>query len=153
LFGSPFWGFLSNKFQLTLYSPLAGIFLCLTGFLMLLYIDLSSLTLSIVFFLLGFGSAAQILSYSTVAKFNEKNTIGTAEALVTWLILGLGGMAQPLAGWLIQQRISLLSNESHVFTILIFVLMGTLVISGVLYYKLTRTEISGRNSLNISLVK
>ena len=60
---------------------------------------LSVSDLAILFFLLGFITSAQVLSYPVVAESNPPQYIGAAEGVACILIMS-GGFLQPAFGWL-----------------------------------------------------
>jgi MFS family permease len=62
---------------------------------------LSQLTLSILFFALGFFTSTQVISYPLVAESNAAENTGAATAIASVIIMGGGGVGQVLFGWLI----------------------------------------------------
>lgn len=62
--------------------------------------DLSQITLSVIFFLLGLFTSTQVISYPMVAESNAPETTGAATGVASVIIMGGGGVAQVLFGWL-----------------------------------------------------
>lgn len=64
-------------------------------------INLSQFALSILFFLLGFFTSTQVISYPLIAESNEEQHTGAATGIASILIMGGAGVGQILFGWLI----------------------------------------------------
>ncbi|MGL5743064.1 MAG: MFS transporter [Legionella sp.] len=64
-------------------------------------ITLSQMTLSIIFFALGFFTSTQVISYPLVAESNSAEYTGAATGIASVIIMGGGGVGQILFGWLI----------------------------------------------------
>jgi MFS family permease len=103
IFGSPFFGWLSNFLKSKKIPMYLGSLSCLVLILILLYVpNLNFLLLEIIFFLVGFTSAAQVLGYPLIEQNNPKHLTGTALGLASLLIMGMGyGVSLPFVGWLI----------------------------------------------------
>lgn len=71
-----------------------------------LFLDLtlSQTTLSIIFFALGLFTSTQVISYPLVAESNQAENTGAATGIASVLIMGGGGVAQVLFGWLMAQH-------------------------------------------------
>lgn len=67
-----------------------------------LFLDmtLSQLTLSIIFFALGFFTSTQVITYPLVAESNSSENTGAATGVASVIIMGGGGVGQVLYGWL-----------------------------------------------------
>ena len=63
-------------------------------------IALSQMTLSIIFFALGFFTSTQVISYPLVAESNHAENTGAATGIASVIIMGGGGVGQVLFGWL-----------------------------------------------------
>lgn len=64
-------------------------------------IALSQMTLSVLFFALGLFTSTQVISYPMVAESNSPENTGAATGIASVIIMGGGGVAQVLFGWLI----------------------------------------------------
>ncbi|KTD74727.1 MFS transporter [Legionella waltersii] len=63
-------------------------------------IVLSQMALSTLFFALGFFTSTQVISYPLVAESNHPENTGAATGIASVIIMGGGGVAQVLFGWL-----------------------------------------------------
>jgi MFS family permease len=63
-------------------------------------IVLSQMTLSILFFALGFFTSTQVISYPLIAESNQNQNTGASTAIASVLIMGGAGVGQVLFGWL-----------------------------------------------------
>lgn len=63
--------------------------------------NLSQTTLSLLFFLLGFFTSTQVISYPLIAESNEEQHTGAATGIASVLIMGGACVGQILFGWLI----------------------------------------------------
>jgi MFS family permease len=105
LVGAPVFGFISDTLHLRKVPMLAGSLICFIS--VLIVIDSSHLSyasLMLLFFLIGFGSSAQILAYPTVTESNPLALTGSALGLSSTLIMSGGAIFQPIVGWLIEMK-------------------------------------------------
>lgn len=65
---------------------------------------LSQLSLSIIFFALGFFTSTQVISYPLVAESNRAENTGAATGIASVIIMGGGGVGQILFGWLMSHH-------------------------------------------------
>lgn len=65
---------------------------------------LSSFVLSVLFFLLGFFTSTQVISYPLIAESNQQNNTGLATGLASVIIMGGGGAGQVIFGLLMQRH-------------------------------------------------
>jgi MFS family permease len=105
ILGCPLLGWISDK-QLT-RKPL--MLFCAAGTLaVLIFIlfgaHLSMLLLSSLFFMLGFFTSAQVISYPYIAESNAANQTGLATSVASIIIMGGGGVGQVLFGWLMHHH-------------------------------------------------
>lgn len=63
-------------------------------------ITLSQVTLSILFFALGFFTSTQVISYPLIAESNPVENTGASTGIASVIIMGGGGVGQVLYGWL-----------------------------------------------------
>lgn len=100
IFGSPAFGWLSDKMQRRKPAMMIGAILTLASLLGIMYLPhLSVFALESLFFMLGFVSGSQVLGYPLVAESNPLALTGTAEGFASTLIMA-GGLTQPLFGWM-----------------------------------------------------
>lgn len=81
-----------------------GAIISLIIFLILMYTPGLSLTeLIIIFFLLGFFTSSQVLSYPAIAELNPIALTSTAVSIDSLMIMLSGVIFQPLFGWLMER--------------------------------------------------
>lgn len=103
IIGCPFVGWMSDKLGRRKPIMLIGaiITLALTTPLVM-PITFSGSILKMLFFSLGLCTSTQVLSYPLIAANNPSSITGTATAMASILIMGVGGVAQVLFGALLQ---------------------------------------------------
>lgn len=100
--GAPVIGFISDYVGRRLLPML--IFGVLSVFIMLIIMystDLGFLTLLSLFFLLGFITSSQVISYPAIAESNSHNLAGSALGLASVVIMLGPAILQPFLGWLL----------------------------------------------------
>lgn len=103
LLGGPTFGHISDRIRLRKPLMYVGALVCLMALVLVLMLQSSSFNaIMILFFIIGFGSSAQILAYPTVTESNPPALTGSALGLTSAIIMGGGAVAQPLIGWLIK---------------------------------------------------
>jgi MFS family permease len=102
--GSPFYGFLSDFFQTKKMWMILGAIASLGCFIVMMVVKAPTVALmAILFFLLGFFSASQVLGYPMITDSAPAKLKGTAMGLAALLIMGLAFITQPLTGFLIDK--------------------------------------------------
>ncbi len=76
-------------------------------------IALSQLTLSMLFFSLGFFTSAQVISYPLIAESNSVENTGASTGIASVIIMGGGGIGQVLFGWLMAHH----ANAASTYTV------------------------------------
>ncbi|MBS0349981.1 MAG: MFS transporter [Proteobacteria bacterium] len=146
LVGSPIIGWLSDRLTRRRLPMLVGAVLSLLLMSWLLLArQLSFVQLSSLFFLLGFITSTQILSYPLIAESNPDFLVGSAEGLAGTLIMS-GGFAQTLFailmswGWdhQIINQVPIYSNQNY-YHALVIMPVG-FVIAFLAAYKLRETQ-------------
>ncbi|MDR2377169.1 MAG: MFS transporter [Puniceicoccales bacterium] len=99
--GAPFFGWLSDrtrrkKIFLQLATLLCGLLLCL-----FLYGNTSLNTLRVLLLLIGFFGTPQVACFTASIESNSNHASGSAVAVVNMILMLLGGLTQPLVGWLV----------------------------------------------------
>ena len=103
IFGSPFFGWFSDRIRSRKKPMILGALSSLVVVLILLYVPGLSLTsLLVLSFLLGFLTSSQIISYPAVAELNPIELTGSVVSIISLTIMASGAIVQPLTGWLIQ---------------------------------------------------
>lgn len=103
IFGSPIFGFISDKIGRRVLPMIIGALLSLFVILYLMYAPhLSLLSIMCLFFLIGFVTSTQVLSYPTVAELNPSYLTSTAVSITSMCIMASGFIFQPLFGWIME---------------------------------------------------
>lgn len=100
IFGSPFFGWMSDKIKRRKPPMILGSFSCLICILIILYVPhLQTGILYLLFFLLGFTSASQVIGFPLIAENNRPRVLATSNGLAVLIIAGVGyGLGLPLVG-------------------------------------------------------
>lgn len=116
--GSPLMGWLSDKLGRRKPLMLVGAILSLILILIIMHVPALSLwSYSALFFLLGFTTSTQVISYPTVAESNPKIVTATAVSVVSFCCISGGAIFQPLFGWLMDRyHDALVVNGVHVYS-------------------------------------
>ncbi|MDR0741141.1 MAG: MFS transporter [Puniceicoccales bacterium] len=108
LIGAPFWGYLSDKTgqkrSLLFFSTLSASILL---FILILWSSMSIPFLKACLFLTGFVSAPQVICFVLGIEKNAENAKASAIATINMLVSLVGGILQPVVGWLLD----LLGND------------------------------------------
>lgn len=100
IFGSPFFGWFSDHIGRRVLPMIVGAISSLGVILILMFVpDLSFASIIVLFFLIGFVTSSQVLSYPTIAELNPIELTGTAVSIDSILIMTSGLIFQPLFGW------------------------------------------------------
>lgn len=103
--GCPLVGWASDRSgrrkPLMILGAVATLFTLLPLFMSL---RLSEFSLSLLFFLLGFFSSTQVISYPLISESNARGNIGAATGMASVIIMGGAGVAQVLFGMLIHHH-------------------------------------------------
>jgi len=103
IFGAPVFGWFSDYIQRRILPMLLGAFFSLVTILILMYVpDLSLSQIIFLFFLIGFITSSQVLSYPLIAELNPGILTSSAISVVSVTIMLSGVVLQPLFGWLMQ---------------------------------------------------
>ncbi len=104
IFGSLGFGWFSDHIGRRRLPMILGAIVSLVVILILMYVPNLSLTsLIILFFLIGFVTSSQVLSYPTIAELNPIALTGTAVSVASLTIMGSGMIFDPLFGWLLER--------------------------------------------------
>ena len=88
IIGGPFIGWCSDKLGLRILPMKVGVFASFAVHLCILYLPVSLSLMAVLFFLLGFFTAAQVISYAFVAESSPPAMTATAISLVSILTQG-----------------------------------------------------------------
>ncbi len=105
IFGSPAFGWFSDRIGRRCLPMIIGAILSFIVIMLLMYIpSLSRIQLSILFFLVGFVTSSQVLTYPTIAELNPIALTGTAVSIASVTIMLSGVIFQPLFGWILEWK-------------------------------------------------
>lgn len=100
IFGSPAFGWFSDYIGRRVLPMIIGAIASLIVILILMFVpNLSFTAIIILFFLIGFVTSSQVLSYPTIAELNPIALTGTAVSVDSVLIMTSGAIFQPFFGW------------------------------------------------------
>lgn len=103
IFGSPAFGWFSDHLGKRVLPMIIGAVISLIVMLILMFVPGLQLgTLIFLFFLIGFVTSSQVLSYPTIAELNPIALTSTAVSIASVSIMTSGAIVQPLFGWLME---------------------------------------------------
>ncbi len=103
IFGSPAFGWFSDHIGRRCFPMILGAVFSLIVMLILMYTpELSLTSLIVLFFLIGFVTSSQVLSYPAIAELNPISLTGTAVSVASVTIMSSGVIFQPLFGWMLE---------------------------------------------------
>lgn len=103
IFGSPVFGWFSDRIGRRVLPMIVGSILSLIVIFMLIFIpNLSLSSIIILFFLLGFVTSSQVLTYPTIAELNPIYLTSTAISIDSMCIMISGFIFPPFFGWIME---------------------------------------------------
>jgi MFS family permease len=101
--GAPFFGWLSDTMGRRVVPMILGAIASLIVIFAIIYMPHLTLTECIaLFFLIGFVTSSQVLTYPAVAELNPAILTSSAISIVSFTIMASGVIFQPLFGWLME---------------------------------------------------
>lgn len=102
IIGGPAIGWLSDQMKRRVPLMIGGAVISLILTLMLVYFSgiFSFIRVLLLFFVLGFFTSSQVLSYPLVAESNIKSLTATSVSVISFFAIGGYAIFQPLFGWL-----------------------------------------------------
>lgn len=101
IFGSPAFGWFSDKIGRRVLPMIIGAIVSLGVIAVLMFVPNLSLTsLIALFFLVGFVTSSQVLSYPTIAELNPSYLTSTAVSIDSMCIMSSGFIFLPFFGWI-----------------------------------------------------
>jgi MFS family permease len=105
IFGSPAFGWFSDHIGRRCMPMIVGAILSLIVILFLMYAPhLTLASLMGLFFLVGFVTSSQVLTYPTIAELNPIALTSTAVSVASVTIMSSGMIFDPLFGWLLERH-------------------------------------------------
>lgn len=103
ILGSPFFGWLSDRLMRRVLPMIVGAIASIAVILALMFIpNLSFGAILFLFFLIGFVTSSQVLTYPTIAELNSPALTSTAISVISFTIMVSGVIFQPLFGWVME---------------------------------------------------
>jgi len=100
--GSPAFGWLSEKMQSRRYPMIISAYMALlTSLLIFWWPSQTYIHLIILYFILGFSTGGQVVSYSSITESNSSHIRGLALSITSIIILGGGGLSQDVFGYIL----------------------------------------------------
>jgi MFS family permease len=103
VFGCPVLGYLADRIGRRKPVVLAGAALMLASMLAINYLPPDTLPPYVLGFLLGFGSGAAMVPYSTIKEVNPDYAKGSATGAMNFLVFVISAFVGPGFGWLLQR--------------------------------------------------
>lgn len=105
IFGSLAYGWLSDRIERRVLPMIVGAILSLIVIGILMYVPgLSLSTLITLFFLIGFVTSSQVLTYPLIAELNPIYLTSTAVSIDSLCIMASGFIVPPFFGWLMEKN-------------------------------------------------
>jgi MFS family permease len=106
IFGSLIYGWISDRIERRVLPMTIGAILSLLVMCILLYVPgLSLMMIIILFFLIGFVTSSQVLTYPLIAELNPHFLTSTAISIDSLCIMASGFIIPPFFGWLMMHNI------------------------------------------------
>jgi len=103
IFGSPAFGWFSDHIGRRVLPMIIGAIVSLAVILVLMYVpNLDLKELIALFFLIGFVTSSQVLSYPAIAELNPTSLTSTAVSIASISIMVSGAIFQPFFGWIME---------------------------------------------------
>jgi MFS family permease len=100
--GAPFLGWASDRIGRRKPAILAGMLVSLSALCLIIFTGVAStVVLSVLFFITGFGGSTMVLSYVAVRELNPSDSTATALGMMNTIVVASGAILQPLIGWLL----------------------------------------------------
>ncbi|MCH9611912.1 MAG: putative MFS-type transporter YcaD [Chlamydiia bacterium] len=153
--GSPIVGWLSDRMGKRRPVMFFGAVCSMVVMLAIIYAPVQSeASLMSLFFMLGLCTSAQVVGYPTISESNPPHLTGTGMGIAAVIIMGMGAIAQPLTGKLIDwhwsgammDSVRLYSSQNFTEALLIFPVTFLIGMVALLFIKEPRefaTELAG----------
>jgi MFS family permease len=103
VFGCPVLGYLADRIGRRKPVVIGGAALMLASMLAINYLPPDTFPPYVLGFLLGFGSGAAMIPYSTIKEVNPDHAKGSATGAMNFLVFVMSALVGPLFGWLLQK--------------------------------------------------
>jgi len=139
VFGCPILGYLADRIGRRKPVVLAGAALMLAAMLGINYLPPNTLPPYVLGFVLGFGSGAAMIPYSTIKEVNPDYAKGSATGAMNFLVFVMSALVGPGFGWLLQRLAGGRELSLDAFAKADRVFVAAIVIAGILALFLKET--------------
>ena len=139
VFGCPILGYIADHIGRRKPVVLAGAALMLVAMLGINYLPPGTLPPYLLGFLLGFGSGAAMIPYSTIKEVNPDYAKGSATGAMNFLVFVISAVVGPAFGWLLQRLSGGAALSLDVFVRADSVFVGAIVLAAVVALFLRET--------------
>ena len=99
--GAPFMGWISDHIGRRKPVLLIGVVCNIVIFSIILFAGVSTLMMSVLFFMLGVSGSMMTVSFGSMREVNSTRHSATAIGLINMCVVGSGAVMQPVIGWLL----------------------------------------------------
>jgi MFS family permease len=139
VFGCPILGYIADRIGRRKPVVLAGAALMLLATLAIFYLPPETFPPYVLGFLLGFGSGAAMIPYSTIKEVNPDHAKGSATGAMNFLVFVMTALAGPAIGWWMQKLAGSASLTLHVFDTAGSVYVAAIAVAAILTLFLKET--------------
>ena len=146
VFGCPIVGYIADRIGRRKPVVLAGAALMLAATLAIFYLPPETFPRYLLGFLLGFGSGAAMIPYSTIKEVNPDHAKGSATGAMNFLVFVMTALAAPAIGWWMQKLAGGAALTLDVFVTAGSVYVAAIIIAAILTLFLKETGSAVRNA-------
>jgi MFS family permease len=146
VFGCPILGYLADHIGRRKPVVLAGAALMVAAMLGINYLPPETFPPYVLAFLLGFGSGAAMIPYSTIKEVNPDHAKGSATGAMNFLVFVMSALVGPAFGWLLQRLAGGAALSLDVFVKADSVFVAAIVVAAVLALFLKETGSAAHNA-------
>jgi len=139
VFGCPIIGFIADRIGRRKPVILAGAALMLVAMLAIAYLPPETLPPYFLAFLLGFGSGAAMIPYSTIKEVNPDYAKGSATGAMNFIVFVMSALIAPALGWWLQQLAGGGARTLDVFVKVNSVYVAAIALAAILTFFLKET--------------
>ena len=144
--GCPILGYLTDRIGRRKPVILAGTALMLAATLAIVYLPPNTFPAYALGFLLGFGSGAAMIPYSTIKEVNPDDAKGSATGAMNFLVFVMSALVSPALGWWLQKLSSEGASNLEAFIKANSVYVVAIILAAVLTLFLKETGSTAREA-------